>query len=627
MCGIGGFVGAGDEQTLLRMTGALKRRGPDDQGTWLQGGVGLAHTRLAIIDLSASGHQPMQSSTGQSIVTFNGEIYNFAELRREIEAAGYYRFHTDTDTEVILALYEHYGVEAFSRLNGMFAFALWDTQKQSLLLVRDRLGKKPLYWGVFDGTLLFGSELKVLMCHASFKKEIDPWAVQLYLTHEYVPTPFSIFKGVRKLSPGNYMEYQSGKTCEEKKFWDIPHVASTLSFDEAKGRFDELMQASVARRLVSDVPLGVFLSGGLDSSTIAYYAQKVSTERVQTFSIGFSNSDFDESAYAIEVARALGVSHTIEYFSAERCMALIPEVFSYLDEPIADASLMPTYLLSQFTRTHVTVALAGDGSDELLAGYPTFRAEALVSYYKHIPESLRRRLIEPIIRALPVRHSYFSFDFKLKRFLEGVAEGDTHRHQRWLGAFSAEEAHELLGSDEELPSPYAHLDAYFHSSASREVFLNDLLWSYARTYLMDEVLVKVDRASMAHGLEVRAPFLDYSLVEFLQSLPYAYKYHRGAGKYLLKRLMEDKLPRGIVYRKKQGFGVPLGRWLQKELKPLSDEMLSKQAIGQSGLFDFTLIERLKQQHETGTHDHRKKLWTIIAFQLWYTSWFLDNKKG
>ena len=621
MCGIAGFLGAGDEKTLGKMNAALGRRGPDDHGTYLHDGAGLAHTRLSIIDLSASGHQPMKSASGNTVITFNGEIYNFPELRRELEAGGTYLFRSNTDTEVILALYEKYGVEAFSRLNGMFAFALYDVRKKSLILVRDRLGKKPLYWGIFNATLVFGSELKALMCHKDFKKEIDPWAVQLYLTYEYVPTPLSIFKGFRKLEPGSYLVYTSGTQPEEKRFWDITRTSSDLSFDGALGTLDRMLEASVARRLVSDVPLGVFLSGGLDSSTIAYYAGRVSKEKVKTFSIGFTNDDFDESAYAQRVARALGVSHTTEHFSAGRCVELIPEIFSYLDEPIADASLMPTYLLSQFTRTHVTVALSGDGSDELFAGYPTFRAEALVNYYKHIPEGVRRRLIEPIIRSLPVRHSYFSFDFKLKQFLKGVETDSRHRHQRWLDAFNDAEARELLGHGGSGSSPYGHLNAYFPPGATREEFLNDLLWAYARTYLMDEVLVKVDRASMAHGLEVRAPFLDYTLVEFLQSLPYGYKYHRGTGKYLLKRLMEDKLPRDIVYRKKQGFAIPLGRWLAHELKPLSDELLSRRAIEKSGFFDPAAVQRIKSEHEEGARDNRKKLWTLMAFQLWHRHWF------
>jgi asparagine synthase (glutamine-hydrolysing) len=624
MCGIAGYLGVGDKETLEKMTSVLGKRGPDDHGVYLNNAVGLAHTRLAIIDLSASGHQPMQSSTSNTVISFNGEIYNFPELRRELTATGNYRFTTETDTEIILALYETYGVEAFSRLNGMFAFALYDLQKEELILVRDRLGKKPLYWGIFNNTLVFGSELKALMCHKDFKKEIDPRAVELFLAYECVPTPFSIFKGVHKLKPGSYLVCKNGIEPKEHIFWDIPRASSDISFSDAVAKLDNLLEASVARRLLSDVPLGVFLSGGLDSSTVAYYATKVSSERVKTFSIGFTNSDFDESPYADIVAKHLGVSHTVEHFSAERCMDLIPEIFSYLDEPMADPSLMPTYLLSQFTRKHVTVALAGDGSDELFAGYPTFKAEPFVNSYKHIPQIIRHKLIEPLINSLPVKHSYFSLDFKLKRFLEGVEADDRHRHQQWLGAFNDTEASEVLLHRQHDPvehmSPYKLVDTYFPAGATRGQFLNDLLWSYARTYLMDEVLVKVDRASMAHGLEVRAPFLDYTLVEFVQSLPYKYKFHLGTGKYIVKRLMEDKLPREIVYRKKRGFGIPIGPWLRDELKPLSNELLSRHAIEKSGLFDPAVVERIKTEHENGVRDNRKKLWTLMVFQLWFNNW-------
>lgn len=622
MCGIAGFFGTGDTDTLEKMNVALARRGPDDRGIFMEGSVGLAQTRLSIIDLSSSGHQPMKSTTGQTVIVFNGEIYNFRELREELASKKSYRFQGGSDTEVILALYEAYGVEAFSKLNGMFAIALYDLKTKELMLVRDRMGKKPLYWGVSKDTLLFGSELKALMCHKDFSKEIDSNAVRLYLTYEAVPTPFSIFKGIKKLQAGHYLVYSQGKKPREVCFWDRPNAVLDISFEEATSRLDELLQASVARRLVSDVPLGVFLSGGLDSSTIAYYASRGSGEQLKTFSIGFSNKDFDESKYAEEVARTLNVAHTTEYFSPEKCIELLPEVFSYLDEPIADASIMPTYLLSAFARKHVTVALAGDGSDELFAGYPTFQAESLVGAYRTIPEWMRQGLIEPAIRALPVSHSYFSLDFKLKRFIDGAGTDPRHRHQRWLGAFTDTEANELLqgGGDYAFASPYELLNQYFHCEEKGDVFHNDVLWSYARTYLMDEVLVKVDRASMANSLEVRAPFLDYTLVEFVQNLPYKYKYHAGTGKYILKHLMKDRLPRGIVFRKKRGFAMPIGQWLTHELKPLMHDLLSKEAIGQSGFFDYTVIKRIMSEHERGVADHRKKLWTLMVFQMWFKRW-------
>lgn len=620
MCGIGGYWGEGDKKTLLGMTEALSRRGPDDHGTWQQGKFGLAHTRLSIIDLSEAGHQPMESSTGRTVIVFNGEIYNYRELKRELEST--YAFRGESDTEVILALFEERGAKAFELLNGMFAFALWDREAEVLYLVRDRLGKKPLYWGLFGGTLIFGSELKALMRHEKFKKELDPHALQLYLTYECVPTPYSIFKNVRKVHAGGYVAFSQNLIPREELYWTRPQESLDIPFSEALSLLDEKLSRAVEQRLISDVPLGVFLSGGIDSSTIAYYAQKASAAPVKTFSIGFTDKDFDESEYAKRVARALGVAHTMEFFSPSRCIELIPEVFAYIDEPLADTSALPTYLLSSFTKQHVSVALGGDGADELFAGYPTFQAEALLRVYTSIP-ALLRRAFEALVKVLPVSHSYFSLDFRLKKFIEGVDTPAPYRHQEWLAAFTEEGARSLVRQELRASwhgSPYAHLDQFFRRGTSRGEFLNDVLWSYLRTYCMDEVLAKVDRTSMAHGLEVRAPFLDHTVVEFVQNLPYRYKFHALSGKRILKRLMEGKLPREILRRRKQGFAVPLGRWLRSELKPLSHELLSKQALEKSGCFDYTNVRRLLEEHEEGHKDHRKKLWTLMVFQLWFNAW-------
>ena len=621
MCGIGGFYGSGDEETLERMCAALSRRGPNDAGVWKEGRVGLAHTRLSIIDLSDAGHQPMMSTTSKTSIVFNGEIYNYRELRKGISG---YEFHSNTDTEVILALYEKYGVGSFKLLNGMFAFALYDHDTETLFLVRDRMGKKPLYYGLFGGTFIFGSELKALMCHPAFKKEIDPFAVRMYLTYECVPTPFSIFKDTRKVQAGGYVAFSSDTGAREASYWELPHTLQDISFDEAVRTLDLKLGDAVGRRLESDVPLGVFLSGGIDSSTVAYYAKRASATPLQTFSIGFTDKDFDESEYAGTVARALGVEHRMEYFSPSQCIELIPEVFAYLDEPLADASALPSYLLASFTKRHVSVALGGDGADELFAGYPTFQAEALLRAYLSLPAFLRQRVIEPLIRKMPVSHTYFSPDFKLKKFLEGAHAPNHYRHQHWLGAFSDDEAHAIASSDMRFhwrgSPPYSHLDQFFRENASRGDFLNDVLWSYLRTYCMDEVLAKVDRTSMAHGLEVRAPFLDYTVVEFVQSLPYRYKFLRMQGKYILKQLMKDRLPHEIIYRKKQGFAVPIGRWLRGELKPLSHEILSRSALAEHGFFDHAAVARLVAEHEEGRKDHRKKLWTLLVFQLWYKEW-------
>lgn len=617
MCGIAGFLGTGSEHTLAKMCDALSRRGPDDHGTFSGGGIGLSHTRLAIIDLSSQGHQPMLSGNAQLIVSFNGEIYNYKTLRKEIEATGAYTFRTESDTEVILAAYETMGVHAFAKLDGMFAFALYDTRTETMYLVRDRLGKKPLYWGLFDDSLVFGSELKALMMHESFKKEIDPESLAAYLAYEYVPTPRSMLKGVSKLPPASYLAYRKGGTPEIQTYWALPYAPSHDVYEYAVKKTDQLMRDAVTKRLVSDVPLGVFLSGGIDSSAVAYYAREKGD--VRTFSVGFDDKDFDESQFAAQVARELGTQHTEERFSPEQSIACIGEVFSYLDEPIADASILPTYLLSGFTRRHVTVALGGDGGDELFAGYPTFQAEALVGSYEMIPRLLRDHMIAPLVRALPSSDSNLSFDFKLKRFIAGADAPDYERHQRWLGAFTNDAERDAL-LQKSAASPFAGLRPFFDGAISRNDRLNRLLWSYARTYLMDEVLVKVDRASMAHGLEVRTPLLDTALVEYVMNLPYHYKYSGFTGKRLLKSAMRGKLLDSIIDRKKKGFGIPMARWLKTDLNPLMHELLSDDELKKSDVFNPEPIRQLMAEHEAGTADHRKKLWTLMVFQLWHAQW-------
>ncbi|MBI2030855.1 asparagine synthase (glutamine-hydrolyzing) [Candidatus Kaiserbacteria bacterium] len=625
MCGIAGFAGKESDPSVLRaMADSLARRGPDAFGVWhsKDGHVGLAHTRLAIIDLTDAGAQPMHDASGRYVITFNGEIYNFKALRQELERS--YPFKGHSDTEVILAAYTAWGVEAFKRVDGMFAIALYDAHTGELVLARDRMGKKPLYWTLADGVFLFGSELKALMAHPAFRREIDPESVNLFLAYEYVPTPHSIFKGVQKLSPGSFLRYTKGAQPKEEVFWQPPTQRSDMSFEEASQTLDKLLEKSVEQRLVADVPVGVFLSGGIDSSTVAYYAARTLGRRLKTFSIsvGFSGSDQGEAGYAAAVAQALGVDLSVEQFSEKECLDLIPEVFAYVDEPLADASILPTYLLSGFTRKHVTVALGGDGADELFAGYPTFDAENLARIYTRLPRIARQQIIEPLIRKLPVSHSYLSLDFKLKKFLDGVSADPRYRHQRWLGAFGPEDIREVLTPAYRTSgfSPYTMLDQYFTGEKEYDTYMNEVLWSYARTYLMDQVLVKVDRASMAHGLEVRAPFLDREMVEFAFSLPYSYKHHGFTGKYLLKKLMAEKLPKAVIQRPKRGFGIPIGRWLQKELTPLSHELLSRQSLEKSGIFDWRVAERLLDEHESGVRDHHKKLWTLLAFQLWYDTW-------
>lgn len=618
MCGIAGFVGEGSRENLEKMISEIKHRGPDSRGADVYGNVGLAHARLAILDLTPSGHQPMWSKDRSVCIVFNGEIYNFQELKKDLAEKGHV-FRGMSDTEVILALYEKIGERVFEKLEGMFAIGLYDFKRKKLLLARDRLGKKPLYWCVVNGTLLFASELKALAAHPVFKKEIDIISLNKYFFYDYIPTPHTIFKNVFKLEPATFLSFENGNIAQ-KKFWHMNFPPSDISFKNTLSFLDEKMNHAVKTRLVADVPVGIFLSGGLDSSTITYYAQKNSPGKVKTFSIGFEDESFNESSYAEEVAGFLGTEHKNFAVCAEDLLDIIPRVVEMTDEPMADASIIPTFILSQHTREHVTVALGGDGGDELFAGYPTFQAEMFASWYKKFP-SCAKETFRKFTGRLPASRGNFSLEFKMKKFLEGADEPNiAHRHQKWLGTFSHDErsalfAKDVFGAIEE-ENIFEDTDRYMKGWEDVEI-KNALLLLYQRTYMMDEVLVKVDRASMANGLEVRAPFLDAGVVELANSLPYSFK-HRGlTGKYILKKLMTGKLPPHIIHRQKKGFGVPIGRWFHNELKDFCNSVLSEEGINRSGILNARSVETLKNEHFSGTKDHRKKLWSLVIFMMWY----------
>ncbi|KKR80277.1 MAG: Asparagine synthetase [Parcubacteria group bacterium GW2011_GWD2_40_9] len=404
MCGIAGYVGEGGRGDLEKMVDAIKHRGPDDKGIFLVGDVGLAHARLSVIDLSERGHQPMFNEDKTIGIVFNGEIYNFKELKNELIKLGY-KFKSDTDTEVIIYLYEEFGESCFERLNGMFAIGLYDFRLGKLILARDKMGKKPLYWAIFGGTLMFASELRAIMEHHIFKKELNLDALNKYLTYEYVPTPHSIFKNVYKLEPANYLVYQN-KEIKKIKFWEIEFNNSDISFDEAITQLDKKINESVKLRMVSDVPFGVFLSGGLDSSTIAYYAQKNSSRKIKTFSVNFEEKSFDESKYAQKVSDILGTEHYDQLLTTKNLIETLSTI-DLIDEPIGDASIIPTYLLSKHARNYVTVALGGDGGDELFAGYPTFQADVLAGIYEKIPTLIKKIFLEKIIHKIPETDNNF----------------------------------------------------------------------------------------------------------------------------------------------------------------------------------------------------------------------------
>ena len=606
MCGIAGFWGKGNESVMRAMTEALHHRGPDFTGTFFDPkmALGLGHARLSILDLSAGAHQPFFSEDKRFVIIFNGEIYNFKSIRQDLVDRGYGPFQTQGDTEVLLKAYQADGLACLSKLNGMFAFAIFDYERNELLLARDRMGKKPLYIAQASGTLLFASELKAILQHPEFQSELNLNALNHYLTLDYVPTPISIFEGVQKLEGGHYLQIDFKGNIKRGVFWEPSFIPLEISFEEAKEELDRVLAEATALRLVADVPVGIFLSGGLDSSAVAYYAQKQAVNPIQTFSIGFNEKSYDERAYAQQAAKQLGTEHHERILTAQESIDLIPTVFSSLDEPFADPSILPTYLLSQFTRSKVTVALGGDGSDELLAGYPTFISEKLAPLMSWMPAQMVQGL-QKMVNFLPASDQNISLDFKLRQFLKGFESSKRFRHSQWLGSFSISEKKNLWNKDLAFKIPHQNtlrvVDEYAKRGSEQE-----LIYMYLKTYLQDDILVKVDRASMMNSLEVRAPFMDVHVVNFLNRLPYEYKLKGFKG----------KLPEDIIDRPKKGFGIPVSLWLKNELKDLCHDLLSKEAIESQGLFNYNYVEKLKQNHFKGRQNNRKELWNLMAFQLW-----------
>jgi asparagine synthase (glutamine-hydrolysing) len=622
MCGICGTVGRDpiDREALARMTAALRHRGPDDEGFLVEEhgdgvAVGLGFRRLSIIDLE-TGNQPIANEDGSLQLVFNGEIYNYRELRSELESRGH-RFTTNADTEVIVHLYEDLGARCLERLNGMFALALWDSMRRELFLARDRFGKKPLYYADVGGSLLFGSELKSLREHPRCPGALDHESLSRYLALEYVPAPFSIIEGVKKLPGGHFLRWREGRVSVER-WWELSFASDgpAASDEEYVDELRERLRAAVRRRLVSDVPLGAFLSGGIDSSAVvAMMVDAMPATDVKTFTIGFGERSFDESEHARRVAEHFGTDHHEERFTSPAMLELLPTVVDVLDEPFGDASILPTYLLSRFTREFVTVALGGDGSDELLAGYPTFSADRVARLYR-VPRALHERVVVPLADRLPVSTENFSVDFKVKRFLRGATLPAHARHATWLGSFTPDEQRALTTVQADV---FADQQRVLAAAPTKDP-LERLIYLYASTYLQDDILFKVDRASMACSLEVRAPFLDIELVEFLSRVPARLKLRRLDTKHLLKRAMSGVLPAGIAGRPKKGFGIPVAAWMKDDLRePMLDE-LSPDRLRRQGIFSPGAVEPLVREHLAGRRDHRKQLWTLFVFQLWHRRW-------
>jgi asparagine synthase (glutamine-hydrolysing) len=604
----------------------MVHRGPDSEGLLVSNGVALGMRRLAIIDL-VTGEQPTFNEDKSVAVVLNGEIYNYRELRHGLEKRGH-SFRSQSDTEVLPHLYEEYADEMVQHLNGMFAFALWDSRRRRLLVARDRFGEKPLYWAVFENTLLFASEPKVLLAHPAVKSSLNLQALRQYLSFDYVPAPLTIYQGINKLPAAHILTLEDGKV-ETRSYWSLSYETKQPppTETEAAENLRELLADSVRMRLVSDVPLGVLLSGGVDSSTIAALAVRASSEAVRTFSISFAESSFDESWYARAVAKFLGTDHHEERLSANLAANLVGEIGSWMDEPFSDPSLVPTYLLSRFTRKHVTVALGGDGGDELFAGYPMYRGHRWAENYSKVPRVVRARVIEPLIGLLPVKTKNLSFDYKATRFVAGTKYDRVARHHIWFGSFNPAEQEELLtpevlrNSDGDI---YRQARLMLNECDSSDV-VEQMQSLDTRLYLAEDILTKVDRASMAVSLEVRAPFLDPRVAEFAASLPVNYKLRGRKTKYILKRAIEDFLPPFVTRRGKKGFGVPVAEWLKGKLRPLARDLLSPDRVRKAGVFNPDYVTKLQDEHERGVANHRKLLWTLLMFELWHES-FIETPR-
>ncbi len=635
MCGITGAVWTDPQraigpETLERMTDVLRHRGPDDVGQWrseyrLQApneampGVALGFRRLAIIDLPG-GHQPLSNEDGTVWVVFNGEIYNFRALRRRLEGAGH-TFRTRSDTETIVHLYEDEGPDCFTHLNGMFAIAIWDARQRQLILGRDRLGEKPLVYCHQPGRLMFASELKSLRQVGGVDFELDLQSIDEYFTYQYVPYPRTIYRGVAKLPPGHLAVYRDDR-LEVRRYWN-PDFGAEYSGTEASAteQLRELLDCSVAMRLQSDVPLGAFLSGGVDSSLVTALVCRHSADKVKTFSIGFPIREYDETRYARQMAERLETDHE-ELIVTPSGVDILPRLVWHYDEPFADSSAIPTWYLAQMTRQHVTVALTGDGGDELFVGYPRYRAAALAARLDR-SGPLRAVLAARAWQRLPAPARQKSRLRQWKRFSEALGQSPLRRYLDWISIYN-EQRRAALYSDAfiaELPNsdPVHFLQHAAARARGRDdvtaIAITDLL-----TYLPCDLMYKVDIASMAHGLECRQPLLDHRVVEFVTSLPLRWKFRRGRGKRILRRAFGDLVPSAIWQRPKMGFGVPLDHWFRGELKEMAHDVLLGSTAMETGYFRRDTIERLIREHISGQFDHAYRLWALLVFELWRRQW-------
>jgi len=621
MCGIAGFLDQratyDRAEVLARMTRSLRHRGPDEHGVFLDAHVGLGVQRLRVVDLR-TGQQPMATEDGAVRVVQNGEIYNFRELRERLGRLGQ-RFRTESDTEAIARAYAEYGDKCVDHLDGMFAFAVWDSAQQVLLLARDRMGEKPLYYYAGPSAFVFGSELRAVLEHPAVPRELDARSLSRYLAFEYVPAPDSMLAHVAKLPPGHLLTVSPGGKPRVARYWDVAFAPDPRPSEaEWAAELRAQLERSVSRQLVSDVPLGLFLSGGIDSSAIVATASRLTGRRLRTFSVGFAEATFDERSHARAVARHCGTEHEEAVFTANEMVEMMEQVGGLLDEPLVDGSFLPIYALSRMARRHVTVVLSGDGGDELFCGYPTFLAERGVRMFERLPRPLVRAATWAVNRSRPSAR-YGSAEFLLRQFFRGFPHPPEIRTQLLLGGLSAPEQAPLLspavremcrGFD-----PYEELTRAVAEVPGLDP-IERLIYQHCKFYLADQNLATVDRASMGCSLEVRSPFLDRPLVELAGRMPSRFKLSGWTTKHILKRALRGDLPDAILDRRKQGFGVPIGAWLRGPLKPAMLERLAPDRIARVGLLDAGAVSRLVAEHLEGGRDHRKILWALMMFDAW-----------
>ena len=645
MCGIVGYFSKPDhhlyKHSLSSATRSLTHRGPDDVGLFFDdvNGVGLGHCRLSIIDLSPAGHQPMASDDGKYVIIFNGEIYNFVEIKKILKTLGHH-FKSKSDTEVIIKAYQQWGNRCLDHFVGMFVFAIWDQSDKTVFIARDRLGIKPLYYYVDGRSLLFASELKAIMAFSRFPRDVDQDAFQLFLHYQYIPAPRTIFKHTFKLEPGHFLHF-NGRDLIKKQWWVLPQRESRaelpihLSENRALSQLDAVLTQVVSDRLVSDVPLGALLSGGVDSSIVVALMQKINRSPVRTFSIGFKEEGFNEAQWARKVAMHLGTDHTEYYVCSNDALKVIPTLPEMYDEPFADSSAIPTFLVSQLTRSAVTVALSGDGGDEQFAGYTRYwMTGAMARWMKPIPTGFRRlfkhilvnipvnliyNYYERFRKGLPERLQVENFPDKWSKVVDLLSETElAELYRLTVCIWPEKDLHRLTGAG----VPESTYEFILNNSQSLQP-IERLMRTDQCTYLPDAMLTKVDRASMATSLEVRVPLLDHRVLEFTARLPDHFKYRNGKGKYLLRKLLTRYVPHEWVDRPKMGFGIPIGHWLKTELKELLSDYLSPAHLHQEGRLDSTIVSKTLQQHMSGQRNHHHRLWALLMWEMWRERWLCN----